>query len=107
MKRIIAYKSNYVEFMSNQSVQDQMKIRRVLSLLETEDRIPAHYIKYLEDGIYELRISLLNREVRFLFFYDGATLVVICNCFVKKTQKTPKQEIEKGKRIKKEYYGKK
>ncbi len=31
-------------------------------------------------------------------------LVVVFNCFIKKQNKTPKQEIEKAKRLIKDYY---
>jgi phage-related protein len=34
---------------------------------------------------------------------DQGELVVLTNCFVKKTQKTPVREIEKAERLKKEY----
>lgn len=73
-------------------------------LMQSENRLPAHYIKYLEEGIYELRITVPNKELRILFIYDGEQLVVLFNCFVKKTQKTPRSEIEKAIRLKKEYY---
>ncbi|MCB0751095.1 MAG: type II toxin-antitoxin system RelE/ParE family toxin, partial [Ignavibacteriae bacterium] len=37
-------------------------------------------------------------------FFDVDNLVVIGNAFQKKTQKTPKNQIEKAEQIKKEYY---
>ena len=37
-------------------------------------------------------------------FFDEGKLVVLANGFVKKTQRTPKQEIEKALKIKGEYY---
>lgn len=83
---------------------ERAKIRRALLLLETEDRIPYHYIKYLCDGIYELRVTCMNVEFRLLHIYDGNTIVVLLNCFSKKSQKTPRKEIEKAKRLKREYY---
>jgi len=36
-------------------------------------------------------------------FFDEGKLVVLANGFQKKTQKTPKNEIEKALKIKKEY----
>lgn len=103
-KRIIAFKSYYLSFMNEQTEEDRKKIRRVLSLMETDDRIPSHYIKFLGDKIYELRVSITNKEARLLFFYDGVEIVVVVNCFIKKTQKTPKTEIDKAKRLRREYY---
>ena len=103
MKRIVAFKSYYRDFMASLSREEQLKIRRVLALFETENLIPHHYIKYVGDGIFELRITLPTREARIFFIYDGETMVVLFNCFVKKTQKTPKKEIEKANKLKREY----
>ena len=52
MKKIIAYKGYYVEFMAKLSEQERKKIQRALLLFETEDKIPHHYIKFIRDGIY-------------------------------------------------------
>jgi phage-related protein len=45
--------------------------------------------------IYELRITG-KKQVRLLFFQYGASVFVITNAFVKKTQKTPQKEIKKA-----------
>ena len=82
MKKIIAYKGYYAEFMAKLSEQERKKILRALLLFETEDKIPHHYIKFIRDGIYEFRV----------------------NYFKKKTQKTPKSEIDKAVKLKNEYY---
>jgi len=45
-----------------------------------------------------------NNEFRVFFIYDGNTIVVLFNGFKKKTQKTPKNEIEKAIKLKNMYY---
>lgn len=104
MKKIIAYKRYYSDFMETLSKAERTKILRALLLFETEDKIPHHYIKYIRDGVYEFRVNYGNNEFRIFFIYDGDTMVVLFNCFKKKTQKTPKSEIEKAVRLKNEYY---
>ena len=52
------------------------------------------YMKYLEDGIWELRPI----DNRVLFFYWEKDKFVLLHYFRKKTQKTPKREIERAKR---------
>jgi phage-related protein len=50
-----------------------------------------------------------NKETIFLdffCFFDKGKLIVIANGFQKKTQKTPKKEIEKALQIKAEYENK-
>lgn len=104
MRKIITYKGYFAEFISKLSEQERKKVLRALSLFTTEDRIPYHYIKFIQDGIYEFRVNFGNNEFRIFFIYDGDTLVVLMNCFRKKTQKTPKSEIEKAVKLKNEYY---
>lgn len=85
-RKIIAYKGYYVSFMSKLSEQERKKIQRALLLFEMEDNIPYHYIKFIKDGIYEFRVNYGNNEFRIFFTYDGDTIVILFNCFRKKTQ---------------------
>lgn len=103
MKKILAYKDGYTSLYESLNQNEKDKVDRVMILMQSYDRIPAHYIRFLRDGIFELRISIRNKELRFLFIYDGEDVVILLNCFVKKTRKTPKGEIEKAIRLKKEY----
>ena len=57
------------------------------------------YIKHLDGEICELR-PLKNRIM--FFAYDGKQFVLLSH-FIKKTQKTPKREIDKAKRLMKDY----
>lgn len=104
MKRIIAYKHYYQDFISSLTEHERKKLLRALLLLQTEEKIPYHYIKYLRDGIYELRVTYGNNELRIFFIYDGDTIVILLNGFKKKTQKTPPKEIDKAIKLRKEYY---
>lgn len=102
-RRILAFRNYYQNFMNKLSNTERSKIRRALLLLETEDKIPYHYIRYIRDGIYELRVTCINAEFRLMYIYDDST-VILLNCFNKKTQKTPLNEIEKAIRLKREYH---
>lgn len=74
-------------------------------MVRFEKRIPVKFFKLLEntDGIYEVRVITAFRSIRILCFFDGGDLVVLTNCFLKKTQKTPKKEIRKAEKIKADY----
>ena len=104
MKRILAYKDYYVKFMKSLPERDRQKIRRSLLLMETEDRIPSHYIKYIRDGLYEFRVTSFGNEYRLFYIYDGQTIVILLNGYTKKTRKALDHEIDKALRLKKEYY---
>ena len=70
------------------------------------DQIPETYLKHIKNssGLYEIRVQVGNNIFRIFCFFDVDNLVVIGHGFKKKTQKTPKQQIEKAERIKTEYY---
>jgi phage-related protein len=55
------------------------------------------------DGIYEVRVITPFKNIRILWFFNEGELVILVNCFVKKTQKTPKKEIKLAERLKLEY----
>ncbi|WP_317039214.1 type II toxin-antitoxin system RelE/ParE family toxin [Siphonobacter aquaeclarae] len=67
--------------------------------------IPETYLKHIEntDGLYELRIQQGNDIFRIFCFFDEGRLVILVNGFQKKTQKTPRKEIEKALKLKEEY----
>jgi phage-related protein len=47
-------------------------------------------------GLYEIRVEVGNNIYRIFSFFDKGNIVVLGNAFQKKTQKTPKQELEKA-----------
>lgn len=104
MRKIIAYKNYFSDFIKKLSTDEINKIRRALDLFKVEDRMPRHFIKFIRDGIYEFRMTYGNNEFRIFFIYDGDIVVVLFNAFKKKTQKTPDNEIKKAIKLKEEYY---
>lgn len=106
VRKIIAYRHYFVDFYNNQDDKIQQKIEYVLDLIRFERQVPKKFYKYLEDsdGIYEVKILTAFKSLRLLCFHDDGNLIVLVNCFVKKTQKTPKKEIKLAERLKKEYY---
>jgi len=55
-------------------------------------------------GLFEIRVAVGSNIYRVFSFFDEGKLVVLINGFKKKTQKTPKSEIELAERIKKQYF---
>lgn len=104
MRKIIAYKNYFSDFIKKLSTDEINKIRRALDLFKVEDRMPRHFIKFIRDGIYEFRVTYGNNEFRIFFIYDGDIVVVLFNAFKKKTQRTPDNEIKKAIKLKEEYY---
>jgi len=80
----------------------QDKITWTLDLIEVMERIPETFLKHIEetDGLYEVRVKQGSDIFRIFSFFDKGKLIVLTNGFQKKT---PKKEIEKALKIKKEY----
>lgn len=85
------------------------KIIWTFELIEEVSRVPETYLKHIEntEGLFEIRVQQGSDIFRIFCFFDQGQLVVLANGFRKKTQKTPKQEIEKALKIKEEYENKK
>lgn len=104
-RTIIFYKNYFQVFFDKQREKVKDKIIWTLALLEELERVPETYLKHIDktDGLYEIRIQMGSDIFRIFCFFDQGKLVILANGFQKKTQKTPKQEIEKALKIKQEY----
>ncbi|MBS1572635.1 MAG: type II toxin-antitoxin system RelE/ParE family toxin [Bacteroidetes bacterium] len=109
VREVIAFKNYFEEFLMEQPKKVQDKIFKIIEAIETLERVPSNYLKHLTgtDGLYEARIQLGTNIWRVFCFFDGEKLVVLMNGFQKKTQKTPKNEIEKAIKIMNDYYNQK
>ncbi len=103
------YKDYFDEFFTLQRQKVKDKILWTLKLIEEIQQVPETYLKSLEsaDGLFEIRIKQGSDIFRIFCIFDEGNLIVLFNAFQKKTQKTPKQEIEKALKIKDEYYAEK
>ena len=104
-RKIIVYKNYFLDFYESQEPKVQEKIEYVLDLVRFERQVPKKFFKLLinTDGIYEIRVITAFKSIRIFCFLDDGNLVVLANCLLKKTQKTPKKDIKLAERIKKEY----
>ncbi|OLY93483.1 Phage derived protein Gp49-like [Cnuella takakiae] len=104
-RSVIFYKNHFEGFFLQQREKVKAKIIWTLTLIEEVERIPESYLKHLEgtDGLYEIRVQAASDIFRIFCFFDEGKFVVLANGFQKKTQKTPKQEIERALKIKSEY----
>jgi phage-related protein len=104
-RKVIAYKDNFVDFYKSQDSKIQEKIEYVLDMLRFERQVPKKFYKLLEntDGIWEVRVITAFKSIRILCFQDKGNLIVLTNCFLKKSQKTPQKEIKIAEKLKKEY----
>ena len=108
-RTVIAYKDYFRDFLSEQPQKVQDKIFKIIEIIEFQQRIPEKYLKHIEGtkGLYESRIKLGSDIWRVFCFFDKENLVILLNGFQKKSEKTPKYEIEKAVKLMNEYYNEK
>ena len=106
VRQVIAYKNYFEDFLKSQPQKVQDKIYKIIEAIETLERVPSNYLKHIEstNGLYEARIQLASNIWRVFCFFDNGNLVILLNGFQKKTQKTPKNEIEKALCLMELYY---
>jgi len=105
IRKVTLYKEYFTNFYEKQKQKVKGKILWTFRLLETQKQVPDDYLKHIEgtDGLYEIRVQQGSDIFRIFCFFDEGKLIVLANGFQKKTQNTPKSEIDKALKIKKEY----
>lgn len=105
IRTVILYKAYFSTFFEKQKQKVKDKILWTIRLIETQPLISKDYLKHIEgtEGLYEIRVQQGSDIFRIFCFFDEGKLVVLANGFHKKSQKTPKSEIEKALNIKQEY----
>jgi phage-related protein len=108
-RQIIFYESYFQDFFLEQNSKVREKIAYVFRVINNVQNIPTKFLKHLEgtDGLYEIRIEFESNIFRIFCCFDKGNLVVLFNAFQKKTQKTPKNEIELATKLKNEYFNSK
>ncbi len=105
-RSLVFFQNYFIEFFEAQKEKVKEKLDYVLFLVATVERIPKKFFSDIEGetGLFEIRIEFENNIYRIFCCFDEGDLIILMNAFQKKTQRTPKQEIEKAKRIMKEYF---
>ena len=80
------------------------KILDTIKLLQDHGyQLREPYSKHIDDGIFELRIKIGSNISRVLYFFYIGQYIILTNGFIKKTQKTPTNEIIKAKKYRADY----
>jgi phage-related protein len=108
-RQIIFHGHHFTDFYLEQNEKVQEKIEYVFKILKTVQNVPKKFLDHItgSDGLYEIRIEFESNIYRIFCCFDKGNLVVLFNGFQKKSQKTPKNEIDLALKLKKEYFNSK
>jgi len=87
----------------------QEKIEYVFKIIRSVQNVPKKFLEHITgtDGLYEIRIESESNIFRVFCCFDRGNLVVLFNGFQKKTQKTPRKEIDLALKLKEEFFNSK
>jgi len=105
-RQIIFHEHYFVDFYLKQTEKVQEKIEYVFKIIQTVQNVPKKFLDHMTgtDGLYEIRIEFESNIYRIFCCFDKGNLVVLFNGFQKKSQKTPKKEIDLALKLKDEYF---
>ena len=109
IREIVFYKNYFDDFFETLTEKVKDKIDEVLFMTTILERIPTKFFKSVTGikGLFEIRIEYESNIYRIFCCFDKGNLVILFNAFQKKTQKTPKNEIDLALKLKKEYFNSK
>lgn len=109
IRKIFYYKDYYLGFFESLDYNVKRKFNWTLKLISSVERIPSKYFRHISgsSGLYEIRVEFGSNIYRVFSFFDEGKLIILINGFQKKTQKTPKEEISRAEKIKKQYFDEK
>lgn len=95
-----------VKFLKNMDPKAVKKIASVIDYVAGGDMNTEFFKKLGKTDIWEFRAQFMGIAYRLLAFWDTRerALIITTHGFIKKTQKTPKNEIERAERKRKEYF---
>ena len=96
------------EFIQSLDKKMQAKILRMIEMLQNNGyELREPYSKSVDEGILELRAKVGSDISRVLYFFVIGKKAVLTNGFIKKSSKTPKEEIKLAKVYRADYLNRK
>ena len=92
------------DFILSLDTKMKAKVLGLINVLEEKGtQLREPYSKHLQDGIFEIRGKVGTDITRVLYFFYYGNRIILTNGFVKKTQKTPKNEIRIAQSYRKDF----
>jgi len=100
--------NEFIQFLENLPKKDRQKLIALIKTIEEHGITTAsqmQWIKKLEKDLYEIRSKQGSDIQRAIYFQIKDDYYYITHGFTKKTQKTPKREINKARNIRASFKG--
>lgn len=103
MFEVVIYDEKNEQFLNSLSTKLKVKTFDNIALLEYYgNELKKPFVESFGYGLFELRSKSLEGISRLFFTYQKDKIIIIFHGFIKKTQKTPANELEKARKILKE-----
>lgn len=99
-------RTEFQEFLDELPKKDKGKLLTVIASIQEHGLLVSQrmeWVKKLDEEIFEIRSKVSSNIQRALYFHVVDNRYVITHGFTKKTQKTPKAQIEHAKQLKVEF----
>lgn len=91
-------------FLESLDIKMQAKMFREIDLLAANGPdLREPHSKHIGEGIFELRVKQGSDISRVLYFFYYGKKAVLTNGFIKKTRKTPREQIKLAKKYRQDY----
>ncbi len=106
VRQVVVFEDHFKEFRKSLDRETLKKLYQVLSLIMYVKVIPVKFLKAIEGrkGLYEIRLEQGKGIYRVFCCFDEGNLVILFNGFQKKTQKTPKRQVDKAEALMIKYF---
>ncbi len=105
-RKIIFHGEYFIDFYKTLNINVKSKFQYVFELIKQVNMVPKKFLAPITgyEGLFEIRVEYQSNIYRVFCCFDKGKLIVLFNGFQKKSQKTPKKEIEKAMKLKDEYF---
>lgn len=105
-RKNIFYEDYFMSFYKTLDNRAKEKVKYVPELIKQVDRVPEKFLSPItgHEGLFEIRVESQSNIYRIFCCFDKGQLVILFNGFQKKTQRTPKNEIDRAMQLKSAYF---
>lgn len=89
VREVITYKHYFEEFFAAQNQKVRDKIIKILSIIETIERVPVQYLRFIEgtNGLFEVRVQLGSNILEFFVSLTAINLLYYYQAFKRKRKR--------------------